>query len=193
VRRAEWIGDCRGTTSVEFALVALLFFTAVLGIVDFARALWEWNAAAKATQAGARFAAVTDLISLDMRNYRGLSAGLRTGSKIPAGTPGTEPVACDAGGCAGDPVRMDAVAFAAVVAHMRQIDVRITADNVVVEYRHVGHGFVGNPLGPDLAPMVTVRLRDMTFRFVTPGLAGVISLAMPDFAATLTVEDGAAT
>jgi len=185
--------DARGLTSIEFALVAALFFTAMLGITDFARAMWQWNAAAKATQAGARFAAVTDVIALDIKNYSGLTFGLRTGSEIPLSASGTSMVACDTSGCAGDPGRMDAVVFAALVARMRRVNDRIAAANVVVEYRHIGHGFVGNPLGPDLTPEVTVRLRDMVFQFVTPGLAGIVSIAMPDFAATLTSEDGAAT
>ena len=185
--------DVRGLTSVEFALVAALFFTVMLGITDFARAMWQWNAAAKATQAGARFAAVTDVVALDVKNYRGLAFGFRTGSEIPIGAPGTSNVACDASGCAGDPGRMDAAAFAALVVRMRRVDDRIAAANVVVEYRHIGLGFVGNPLGPDLTPAVTVRLRARVFQFVTPGLAGIFSIAMPDFAATLTNEDGAET
>jgi len=190
---ARWFGDVRGLTSVEFALVAAMFLTAILGITDFARVMWEWNAAAKATQAGARFAAVTDLIALDIKGFRGLSHGLRTGSEIPVGAPGTSAVTCDASGCVGDPGRMDPVAFAALVARLRRVNDRITAANVVVEYRHIGHGFVGNPVGPDLTPAVTVRLRAMTFQFVTPGLAGIFSIPMPDFAATLTSEDGVAT
>ena len=190
---ARWFGDVRGLTSVEFALVVVLFFMTVLGITDFARAMWEWNAAAKATQAGVRFAAVTDLIALDMKEFRGLFYGLRTGSEIPVGATGTSTIACDVNGCAGDPGRMDLAAFGALVARMRRVDDRISAANVVVEYRHIGHGFVGNPLGPDLTPAVTVRLRAMTFQFVTPGLAGIFSIALPDFAATLTSEDGAAT
>lgn len=186
------MSDARGTTTVEFALVAALFFTLILGIIDFARAMWEWNAAAKATQAGVRFAAVTDPVALDFKEFSGLSLGLRTGSRIPIGTPGTAAVICDDGGCGGDPARMDAAVFAALVARMRRIDDRIGAGNVVVEYRHIGHGFVGNPLGPDLTPAVTVRLRALSFQFVTPGLAGIVSIAMPDFAATLAGEDGTA-
>lgn len=185
--------DARGSTTVEFALVAVLFFTLVLGIVDFARAMGAWNAAAKATQAGVRFTAATNPIALDFKEFSGLLLGLRTGSRIPLGTPGTVAIACDDGGCGGDPGRMDALAFAALVARMRRIDGRITAANVVVEYRHIGHGFVGNPLGPDVTPAVTVRLRALAFQFVTPGLAGFVSLPMPDFAATLTGEDGTST
>lgn len=50
----------RGATAVEFALVLLLFFTFMLGILDFSRMLFTWNAANEATRAGARFAAVCD-------------------------------------------------------------------------------------------------------------------------------------
>lgn len=50
----------RGAAAVEFALVFLIFMTFALGIVDFARMLFTWNAAAEATRAGARFAVVCD-------------------------------------------------------------------------------------------------------------------------------------
>lgn len=49
-----------GATLIEFALVLILFFTFLLGIVDFARMLWTWNAATEATREGARFATVCD-------------------------------------------------------------------------------------------------------------------------------------
>lgn len=50
----------RGATAVEFALVFLIFATYALGILDFARMLFTWNAATEATRAGARFAVVCD-------------------------------------------------------------------------------------------------------------------------------------
>ena len=50
----------RGATTVEFALSLLLFFTFLLGIMDFSRMLFTWSAANEATRAGARFAVVCD-------------------------------------------------------------------------------------------------------------------------------------
>lgn len=47
-----------GSTAVEFALVLILFLTFFLGILDFARMLWTWNAANEATRWGARVAVV---------------------------------------------------------------------------------------------------------------------------------------
>jgi Flp pilus assembly protein TadG len=50
----------RGATAVEFALVLIFFLTFLLGILDFSRMLWTWNAAAEATRWGARSAVVCD-------------------------------------------------------------------------------------------------------------------------------------
>lgn len=49
-----------GATTVEFALVLLVFLTFLLGILDFSRMLFTWNAANEATRAGARYAVVCD-------------------------------------------------------------------------------------------------------------------------------------
>lgn len=51
---------CHGSTTVEFALVLILFFTFLLGVLDFARMLWTWHAATEATRWGARVAVVCD-------------------------------------------------------------------------------------------------------------------------------------
>ena len=49
-----------GATTVEFALVLIIFLTFLLGITDFSRMLFTWSAANEATRAGARFAVVCD-------------------------------------------------------------------------------------------------------------------------------------
>jgi hypothetical protein len=51
----------RGVAAVEFALVAIVFFTLLLGAFEVARVLWVWNAAGEATRLGARLAVVCDL------------------------------------------------------------------------------------------------------------------------------------
>ncbi|CAG2140170.1 hypothetical protein LMG31506_02210 [Cupriavidus yeoncheonensis] len=47
-----------GATVVEFAIVAVLFFSILLGILEFGRVLYTWNASAEATRWGARQAVV---------------------------------------------------------------------------------------------------------------------------------------
>jgi len=65
---------------------------------------------------------------------------------------------------------------------------KIADTNVEVEYKNVGLGFAGNPDGADVSPMVTVKLKGLTFHpitcFVFP-----CSIPMPDFSASLTAED----
>jgi hypothetical protein len=188
--------DRRGISSVEFALVCSLFFMLVLGVVDFSRAMWEWNAAAKATHWGVRSAVVNNMVSKKMAGFSGVLAGLDAGSSIDPDVVkfnlGTDTFTCYNSGCNGNgdiATSFDANAFDLIVAQMQMIYSRIGPENVVVEYRHVGLGFAGDPTSPDLHPLVTVSLRNMTFDFVTPGLSGIFSLTMPDFAASMTGED----
>lgn len=49
-----------GATTVEFALVLILFLTFLLGIMDFSRMLFTWEAANEAAFFGARYAIVCD-------------------------------------------------------------------------------------------------------------------------------------
>lgn len=48
----------RGAAAVEFALVAIVFFMLLIGIVEMGRVLFTWNATAEATRYGARVAVV---------------------------------------------------------------------------------------------------------------------------------------
>jgi Flp pilus assembly protein TadG len=54
-----------GVTMVEFAIVAVVFLSLLLGITDFGRMLFTWNAAAEATRWGARIAVVCDKLTPD--------------------------------------------------------------------------------------------------------------------------------
>ncbi|MGH8601772.1 MAG: TadE/TadG family type IV pilus assembly protein [Gammaproteobacteria bacterium] len=54
-----------GAAMVEFAVVAVVFLTLLLGIMDFGRILFTWNAAAEATRWGARIAVVCDKATPD--------------------------------------------------------------------------------------------------------------------------------
>jgi len=50
----------RGVAAVEFALIATMFFTLLIGIVEFSRVLFYWNTAAEVTRLAARTAVVCD-------------------------------------------------------------------------------------------------------------------------------------
>jgi len=49
-----------GSTAVEFALVLVIFWMFLFGILDFTRMLFTWGAANEASRDGARYAAICD-------------------------------------------------------------------------------------------------------------------------------------
>ena len=190
------IRDERGISCVEFVIVATVFFMLIFGMVDFSRAMWEWNAAAKATHWGVRYAVVNDMVAIKMREWSGtLDGGLGAGSSVPVASLSglADTFTCTSTtGCnlqTDTTNDFDDIAFALIVARMQAIYDKIQPENVIIEYRHIGLGFAGNPIGPDLHPLVTVRLTGMKFVFVTPGLSGILDIDLPDFAATMTGED----
>ena len=142
---------------------------------------------------GARFAVVNDPPASGMPSIDCLVAAGVNGVPCPTTFLDPGPVVCIQSGCTGgDPAifgPFDSAAFTAIVNRMNAIHDAITPANVRVEYRHVGLGFSGNPFGSDITPLVTVSLIGMNFNFLTPGLHGLVTLAMPDFRTTMTAED----
>ncbi|WP_246167628.1 TadE family protein [Propionivibrio limicola] len=55
------VREQHGVAAVEFALVAAVFFTLLIGIMEMGRLLWVWNAAAESTRLGARLAVVCSM------------------------------------------------------------------------------------------------------------------------------------
>ncbi|WOF43819.1 pilus assembly protein [Sphingopyxis indica] len=198
IRRSNLWHDERGGPAAEFALVLPLILLFLLGLIDVGRYAWEINRAEKATQIGARWAAATDIIASDLRDY-----SFATGDDlIPAGTPVPETafpgLSCTSNGisasctCLGTCnflTTADNDAFTNLVDRMNDIMPGIAAGNVVVDYRYSGLGFAGDPNGPDVAPIISVRLQNMQFVPITLILFGG-SIALPDFSYSLTMEDG---
>ena len=191
----RFLTDRRGSSAVEFSLIATVFFMFVFGIIDFSRALWEWNMAARATQAGVRFAVVSDPVANEIKTFSGLSLTppVGNGLSVPlASFNGGNPVFCQksgaTGGCSTGWTYNDA-AFQAIVLRIQATYSQITDQDVIIEYEHIGLGFSGNPFGSDVAPLITVKLKPRVFAFVTPGLSGIFPINMPDFAAVMTGED----
>lgn len=197
-RHRSFLRDEGGGPAAEFALVLPLILVFLLGIIDAGRLAWEVNRAEKATQTGARWAAATDMIAADLANYSfavgsGVLAGTPVGTadfeQIECSQPASTVVCdCEDGPCDfGEGANADA--FADLVDRMAEIKPDIGAANVIVEYRNSGLGFAGDPNGPDVAPIISVQLRDLDFVPLTLLLfSGTIDL--PDFSYSLTMEDG---
>ncbi|MBA3511798.1 TadE/TadG family type IV pilus assembly protein [Sphingomonas sp.] len=196
-RMSTFRRDDRGATAAEFAMVLPLLLLLLLGILDVGRLMWEYNRAEKATQMGVRYAVVTDMVPSGLLNYSfALSDGILAGQPVP--TANFDRTECNTNNCSPctgsvcGSIGYNALAFDRIVQVMRNMYPSITDANVIVEYRNVGLGYAGDPNGPDVAPLVTVRLTGLTFRPITTMLFGA-DIVMPDFRAALTLEDGSGT
>lgn len=193
-----------GATAAEFAMVLPLLIIFLLGIIDVGRLMYVWNEAEKATQMGVRLAVVTKMIPQKLAAEDFTTDSLAPGASIP--TSAFSHAECVKGkcqSCAGticskltSDLGYDAPSFQNVVSRMADMLPIITEDNVQIDYdsADIGGpngnnlGYAGNPTGSDIAPLVTVKLKDLRFQPLLTILFGA-SLALPDFKATLTTED----
>lgn len=200
--RTSLIRNQSGATAAEFTLVLPLLILFLLGLIDAGRFIWEYNRAEKATQMGVRFAVATAMVpGEDFADYSfSIDGGLPQGSAVPIGE--FESATCDESGCectggdVCDEVAHDPDAFQNIVDRMAAMHAPITAGMVEVEYRNVGLGYAGDPNGPDVVPLVTVRLipgaNGLKFQPLSTMIFGA-DIEMPDFRAALTLEDGSGT
>ena len=190
--------DRSGSSAAEFALVLPLLILFLFGILDGGRYLWEVNKAEKATQAGARVAVVTDVLSsgLGTESYLGVG-GLTQGDLIPASALGK--MTCNSAGCCVSPGQcsgtypavgtFDSTNFGRIVQRMQFMKADIDPSNVSVSYRGSGLGYAGDPNGMDISPLVTVELNGVQFRPLV--LFNAVAFYLPPFRTTLTSEDSA--
>lgn len=191
--------DERGFAA-EFALVLPLLIIFILGTIDVGMYIWRINQAEKATQAGARFAAVTNplVTELTTTSYVNQTIGgvlVEQGDRVPSDALGVitctkDTCVCDNtdGGCPITSKTTEAIPFANLLQRMQFIFPAIRDTNLQVEYRGSGLGFAGDPNGPDLAPIITVRLTGMSYTPIVLSPFGT-AVSLPDFAYSITAED----
>ena len=184
--------------AAEFALLLPLIMLFLIGIIDAGRYAWGFNRGEKASQVGARVAVVTAPLveELATYSYSGVTVGgvlLGQGDRIPAAALGTitctsTTCTCTVGPCLNGTLTHDATAFSTVATRIKLIWPDVDNADIQIEYTGSGLGYAGNPLGMDIAPFVTVKLlnRSLTSYFLFGG-----TVDFPDFAYTLTMEDGA--
>jgi len=200
VLRTFWAA-CHGSTAAEFGLVLPILSLLLIGTIDISRFLWVCNLAEKATQVGARFAVVTDIVPTGLSTYDFVgSGGLTQGDPIPqsqfggascSSTGGSVSCACNAGATCPALGTAKTQAFTYIVTRMQQFFPAITPANVVISYEYSGLGYAGDPHGTDVAPLVVVKLRNMTFTPNVFRFFGNTTVNLPSFATALTLEDGA--
>lgn len=187
--------------AAEFALVLPLFLLLMLGTIDVGFYAFRFNSAEKATQTGARWAVVTDPIAEELateswvnQTVNGVDVG--QGDRIPVAdfnivctSTGTT-CSCTGNDCLQGSYTKDSDAFDRLAGRMQQILPAIQDANIQVEYSGSGLGFAGNPNGPDAAPLVTIRLNNMTYQSIILSPLNT-TVGLPDFAYSLTAEDSA--
>lgn len=198
-----------GAVGAEFAMVVPLLVIFTVGIVDVGRFMWTWNRAEKATHMGVRYAAVTDTAdaAVDDPETDGVNeeAGLwsydyYTMNGIPRGEPIPEEdfggATCTSAGCTCIPAELPcgpaATGFANTVARMQAFMGEIRPENVTIEYSYSGLGYSGDPYGPDVNPLITVKVGAPTPMQFQPALGYLfgINITLPSFDSTLSMEDG---
>jgi Flp pilus assembly protein TadG len=192
--------DIRGGTAAEFAMVLPVLILFLLGTVEVGRIMWTWNKAEKATQMGVRFAVVTAPVPSGLAGYSFTGVGgLKAGDTVPASAYGTMACGtttsvssvsctCTTGTCPWG-TAVSTAAFQKIYDRMKMISPDLLPKNVKITYSPSGLGFAGDPSGPNIYPVVTVSLSNVTFAPVYKRLFGS-SVSLPDFRSSLTMEDG---
>ena len=203
--------DDDGGPLVEVAVTLPLLIMFLLGGVDLLNAFYQWNAAAKAVELGARIAAVSDPVAsgLNALPDNALSATVALGSPMPAFTivcdGGEATCACTGAACGGTGAysdeAMDFIVYgrrgkkacapvrSEYFAGMCNIFERILPQYVTVTYTQTGLGFAGRSLGP--VPTITVSLNDGSSKFKLPFkfyFLPFTAVPVPSMATTITAE-----
>jgi Flp pilus assembly pilin Flp len=206
----HFMRDQRGAVMVEVTIMLSITLVLVLGAIDFLLLFYQWNAAAKAAQIGARLAAVSDPVALGLN---GLSHGVVSVSVVPGAAMPKFVITCDGGtatctcngvrACQGvsgyDRAAMNTIVFgrgssscsdakSADQVGMCDIFPRITPANVKIAYTQTGLGYAGRPSGP--MPTITLSIQNLPFRFYfLGGLIGFRNLHIPESTTSITAED----
>ena len=198
--------DEDGGLLVEVTVMIPIIFLFILGAIDFLFAFYQWNAAAKAVQVGARIAAVSTPVvnGLNALSNAVVSVSVPVGSPMPSFR-----VACSGAGtcssCTGTCTGVagyNANAMNTIVygrgdnalscnnatsiydAGMCDIFSRIAPANVSIVYEQTGLGFAGRSGGP--VPSITVSLQNLPFQFFF--LGGLMHFAnIPNIPASVTI------
>jgi Flp pilus assembly protein TadG len=201
--------DETGAVFVEVAVLFPIILTVLFGSVDLLYAFYQWNAAAKAVEVGARIAAVSDPVAsgLNGLSNQAVLNGVASRSAMPAFVVtcnGAATTCACVGACVGMTVNSyDAAAMNRIVfgrgsatcgdttsyytTGMCDVLPEITAANVMIVYRQTGLGYAGRPGGP--VPTISVSLQNMKFQFFFLSAILVSAIPIPAMTTTITAED----
>ncbi len=202
--------DESGAVLVELSILLPIVITVLCGSIDVLYAFYQWNAAAKAVQVGARIAAVSDPVAAGLNNLSNqvlLSGLVTSGQPMPSfqvTCDGSSETCTCVGTCADmapnpfNRAAMNAIIFGRGSASctdatsyytsgMCDILPSISPSNVRIVYTQTGLGYAGRPGGP--VPTITISLQNMRFQFFFLRYLLGSDIPMPAMTTTITAED----
>lgn len=182
---ARFKSDEGGASMVEASLVIVLLLTLTLGFVDFGYALYQWNAANKAVQVGARTASISNPVATAVWTAAATSDVSIVGNAMPSDQ---FSYSCSGAGSCTNSGAFNQANFDYIFNRMDAFFPRLEPANVNIKYEATGLGYWGRPGGP--VPTITVSLTGITFQFFfLGGLLGLADMTMPSMISTVTGED----
>jgi TadE-like protein len=208
-RAVTFMRDDRGAVLVEVTIMMSIMLIFLLSSIEFLFVFYQFNAAAKAVQIGARVAAVSDPVATGLRTLTTAVLGaVQPGAPMP-----DFEIRCDGAtarcNCLRGPacprnLGYDAAAMNTIVfgrgsascsdasnfynTGMCDVLPRISPSNVVIVYSQTGLGFAGRPGGP--APTITVSLQNLSLQLLfLGGLLGLNEVQIPAMTTSITAED----
>jgi hypothetical protein len=209
MRPASILRDDRGAVLVEVTIMMSIMLIFLLSSIEFLFVFYQFNAATKAIQIGARIAAVSDPVATGMSSLTTAVLGtVQPGAPMP-----NFEIRCDGATTRCDCLRgpacprdlgYDAAAMNTIVfgrgsssctdavnfynTGMCDVLPRISPANVVIVYTQTGLGFAGRPGGP--VPTITVSLQNLSLQLLfLGGVLGLNELQMPALTTSITAED----
>lgn len=171
-KRKNLLHDTSGAVLVEFTAALVVFLLLLFGTVEFSNLFYQWNAATKAVQWGARLAAVSDPVASNLKTLVGTEDGTIPGIVSTANydctcgwDQATTTLKCsgsvptNATACTYDTSAMQTLVFGRAAngtvyqacqtspAKMGMCNMfpGLTLQNVTVEYKYTGLGYAGRP------------------------------------------------
>ena len=80
----SYLGDERGGVMIEVTVTIMVFLVVLFGVVEFSLAFYQWNSGTKATQLGARLAAVSTPVANGLSTITTNVSGYIPGDELPA-------------------------------------------------------------------------------------------------------------
>lgn len=196
----NFLKDETGVSMVEAMLTIPIVMILVGAMIEFGVMMNQFSQTAKATQIGARLAAVSDPIAPAALMANLTSDYPSSSEGDPAPDPITSPrsAVCGAGATPCDATELnrlltggdgDCFSTSNGIRGICDVAPFIGAENIRVSYHRSGLGYIGRPDGP--VTTVTVETRNLTFDFLILDriIRALTNIAIPAHPVSITSED----